>query len=196
MKICAVETCERKSRSGNYCARHYWRFKQHGDPLAGGTFFGEPMAFVMSAVESDTDECIEWPYRLSAPNGYGKFRYKGKDRGAHRVVLSITTGVNIETAGLQAAHGSCHNRKCINPKHLSWKTPKQNTADRRRDGTYQNGDKNPNAKLTNAQTASIASDPRPAKVIAAAYGIDTSSIYKIRQKESGKARRNLGEESA
>ena len=35
MKTCSIEGCELKHRCIGYCSRHYSRFRQHGNPLAG-----------------------------------------------------------------------------------------------------------------------------------------------------------------
>ena len=35
-KICAVEACERKQHSHNYCPSHVYRWHTYGDPLASG----------------------------------------------------------------------------------------------------------------------------------------------------------------
>jgi hypothetical protein len=53
---------------------------------------------------------------------------------------------------MDAAH-ECRDRSCIN--HVSWKTHKENNADKIRDQTSPVGEKNPRAKLTTADVVAI-----------------------------------------
>lgn len=71
---------------------------------------------------SDPDECWEWKGSLTS-KGYGSCYYKGRNRGAHRVVYEFLVGKVPE--GLQLDH-LCRNRKCVNPKHLEPVTGKVN----------------------------------------------------------------------
>ena len=70
----------------------------------------------------------------------------------HCLVAAAFIGPRPE--GLQVLHGSksrTDNRAC----NLSYGTPKQNTADRLRDGNYPIGARNSNAKLTEADVRTI-----------------------------------------
>ena len=78
------------------------------------------------------DECAIWPFG-TLRSGYCHVMFEGKAKPASRVVLILSTG--IEPVGMHAAHGPCHNRACLSPLHLEWKTPKQNSHDKFRDGT-------------------------------------------------------------
>lgn len=70
-----------------------------------------------------------------------------------REVCLLTHG-EPASSNMQAAH-SCRHRNCINSRHLSWKTPVQNQADRLRDGTDARGVKHWNVKLTPESVAEI-----------------------------------------
>lgn len=79
------------------------------------------------------DECLIWPYSCCTP-GYGLFMTEKKRCLAHREMCRLTHG-EPPAPGYQAAH-SCGNRRCVNPNHLSWKSPGDNQLDRREHGTH------------------------------------------------------------
>jgi|SaaInlStandDraft_1057018.scaffolds.fasta_scaffold31052_5 hypothetical protein len=101
--------------------------------------------YLVESIDSPGDDCIVWPNGKFA-NGYGQVWDGSKIRGAHVVALELKIprpigkvcsihGNWVPGDKLDAAHGSCHNRLCFNPKHLSWKTRAENQSDRKRDGT-------------------------------------------------------------
>ena len=135
---------------------------------------GEARAFIESLPE--TDHCIYWPFYLYK-NGYGYLRYKGADRPVHRVSLMMTTGQDPEK--LDASH-TCHIRRCVNPRHLKWKTRSENLRDRPYNGTVNRGEVNGNAKLTRADVAAIIRDKRVQHEIAKDYGVAQATVSKIK----------------
>lgn len=84
------------------------------------------------------EQCLVWPFSR-VPQGYGNLGYFGKVRYAHRVMCELANGA-APTPQHQACH-SCGNGHggCVSPRHLSWKTPRENQLDRRRDGTHLGG---------------------------------------------------------
>lgn len=83
------------------------------------------------------DDC--WPW-LGGTNirGYGRFRSGGAAEpmiGAHRYSLSLS-GVEVP-AGLVVMH-SCDNPSCVNPRHLSLGTVRDNTRDAMQKGRMRN----------------------------------------------------------
>ncbi len=137
---------------------------------------GEPLAWLRSAININTDCCIPWPYHVGQ-GGYGYLSYWGRDQPAHRVSLILASGENPDD--LVAAH-SCKLRACVNPRHLSWKTQSENMLDRVRDGTDNRGEKHPFVKLSDQQVEEIKKDPRPQRAIAAEYGISQPTVSKLK----------------
>ncbi len=95
---------------------------------------GAQYAWIVAHVDFDGRECLTWPFTLRW-NGYGIVGYKGKILSPHRIMCELVNG-EPPTPKHVAAH-SCNNGHlaCIHPKHVSWKTPRQNMLDRRAAGT-------------------------------------------------------------
>lgn len=115
------------------------------------TRYGEAKRYFLDSLALDTSECILWPYSLFA-TGYGKINLGGHTRRVHLEACERAHGP--QPPGADAAH-SCRNRHCFNPRHLSWKTRRQNEADKLRDDTHIRGERHPLAKLTQSQVIEI-----------------------------------------
>jgi hypothetical protein len=70
-----------------------------------------------------TDGCWNWFGPISPSVGYGTVTINGKRQYAHRVAYQVANGSIPE--GMRIDH-KCHNRLCVNPKHLRPVTIKQN----------------------------------------------------------------------
>lgn len=77
--------------------------------------------------------CHIWIGRRD-PDGYGKYRYKGREIRAARYALERSLGREL-SPGMQACH-HCDNPPCVNPGCLYEGTPKQNAQDKMRRGRY------------------------------------------------------------
>jgi hypothetical protein len=111
------------------------------------------LQFLKDLVGHHGDECVIWPFARNE-YGYGTVKFGAKIRKAHRVMCILAHGEPPEER-YNAAH-SCGNGKhgCVNPRHLSWKTPSENALDTVRDGRARKAGR-PFAKLTQEQVSRI-----------------------------------------
>ncbi|QIG72944.1 HNH endonuclease protein [Rhizobium phage RHph_N3_2] len=156
-RLCSIQNCGKPSRKKGYCPAHYWRFRQHGDPLGGRTPVGAPMRFIREvAMHHYGDECLTWPFgRIS--DGYGQVRVDNKTLIASRYICELAHGAP-PTPKHEAAHncGKGH-LGCVSPNHLEWKTAVANKADKLIHGTITRGERNGRAKLTEDEVRTILS---------------------------------------
>ena len=178
--LCSIPGCDKPRFAREWCTAHWSRWRRHGDPAGGRTPPGEPLSYLRSAIRQQTDECIIWPYSR-AGLGYGKLVYEGRREYAHRLALRLTVG-EPPSDDFEAAHAPevCHNPLCINPKHLRWATPAENTADQVRDETIARGEKQWMSVLTEKQVIAIRRDRRSHRVIAKDYGVSRAHIGSIK----------------
>jgi hypothetical protein len=186
-KACSVVGCKSNAHTCNrgrkgYCSSHYRRLKLYGDPVGGRTIKGEPMRFVEEVVlPYSGDECLAWPYS-KRKDGYGNLWVNGAYTVASRHICKLAHG-EPPTPEHEAAH-SCGNGKrgCVTKRHLSWKTRSENEADKITHGTDRSaGEKNPNAKVADADIAAIMSMTNMTHAeIAKIFGISRSHVSNIR----------------
>lgn len=150
---CSVLGCGKKRDTRGFCPAHYSRWKDHGDPLAGGPCNGDRLKWIADHVDYQGDDCLLWPFgrqegKDGAHRGYFSIRADGKNLGAHVFMCRLVHGEKPDNKDL-AAH-SCGNghRGCVNPKHLRWATYKENVEDAFLHGTVRVGEDHHYAKLT------------------------------------------------
>lgn len=94
---------------------------------------GKGLQFILAALSMETDDCIEWPfYRMK--NGYGQVGLHDGMALAHRHTCVLAHG-EPPFPGAQSAH-SCHNRACINKRHVRWASQAENEQDKLDNGTW------------------------------------------------------------
>lgn len=137
------------------------------------------------------DECLLWPHgRFKA--GYGAVWDGEKNAYCHVIICAHFNGPK-PTPEHEAAHacGRGHDG-CIAPRHLSWKTPKENCADRYAHGTAsspeksQKGKSNAAAKLTPNEVQAIRNSSWASETLAPWFGISGGQIRRIRRGEAWK----------
>lgn len=146
---------------------------------------GRPLtlAFFRGASKvSPTNGCWEW-LKAVQTGGYGAIRHNGRTYRAHRLAYEVANNCEVERS-LDVCH-SCDNRRCVNPDHLFIGTRTDNMQDCAAKGRIRvpglAGDLCPNSKLTSHQVKDIRSDPRSARALAKAYGVDRGTIGAIRR---------------
>lgn len=175
--ICSIDECNNPAITRGWCCAHYNRWKRNGDPRGVRTPNGAPISFIHQTLVTTSADCIFWPYSKNNM-GYGVFNVGGAARLVHRYICELVNG----PSDLEATHecGRGH-LGCINPNHLTWKTHKDNHADREDHGTLGRGPENSQAKLTDADVLAIVADHRIYKLIAADFGVTESCIKAIKR---------------
>jgi hypothetical protein len=184
LRLCSIPDCGKPHVAGGWCSAHYMRWKRHGDPLAGNTTPGQPLRYLRETVFTyDGNECLLWPFGCTT-GGYGVIWIDGAVRYVHRVVCADAHG-EAPDGKFEAAH-SCGNghKGCCTKRHLSWKTPLANTADRFIHGTQTMGEAHHTAKLTEKQVREILSlkGKIMQKDIAVLFGVSKSRISSIHRR--------------
>ena len=181
-KVCAVDGCGKPKHGYIYCGKHYAKWKAYGDPLAGrsGPSPGEPLRWIAEHAAYQGDHCLQWPYERSR-YGYGTVKHGGKKRVASRVMCELAHGLP-PSDGYDAAH-SCGNghHGCMNPRHLSWKTRKENCVDTAEHGRAYRGERHGWAKLTEAEAREILrlGGTMKQEEIAQRFGVQGSLVSRI-----------------
>lgn len=104
-----------------------------------------PSEYLHDLTTRETDDrCIIWPFYITK-TGYGQLTVGNKTKKISRIVCEMVWG-DAPTTIHQAAH-ECGNSACCNPKHITWKTPKENCDDRVAHGTAPVGERNGQSKL-------------------------------------------------
>ncbi len=109
MNDCSITECSKPVRARGWCATHWMRWSQHGDPLTGSQHVADRF-WAKVQIEED---CWVWSGHLT--DGYGKFMWNHRQGQAHRFAYESFVGPIPE--GLTIDH-LCRNRACVNPAHM------------------------------------------------------------------------------
>lgn len=186
-RICSIPGCGKPVRTSGWCSAHYQRWRNHGDPLAGGPpkpGKGSKMRYVREvAMPYEGNACLIWPFPFGKRAG---MFVNGHNIQASRVVCELAYGPPPSPIH-EAAHscGKGH-MGCVNKRHLRWATPKENNDDTILHGTKTQGEKVHTARLTTQDVLEIRSIGRTviARKLAARFGVDRTTIGDILNRRS------------
>ena len=173
---CSVDGCARPHRSKGLCDLHYGRMRHRGSLKSSKADFGAGDAFILQAIATETDACIDWPFGQNG-SGYGAV----SGRKAHRTVCELAHGAPpLEKP--YACH-SCGRKICVNKRHLRWGSHKENAWDAVAHGTIRRGEKSGGSKLTEAQAEAIKNDHSGLSnvKVGALYGVSSATAGSIRK---------------
>jgi hypothetical protein len=134
-QVCDVDGCPRPVLARRYCRPHYERLMAHGDPRGGPAIRADvpprPQPVPRQPVDvrfwSKVDrsgDCWLWTgQKTRAVDGYGRFRFEGRQVMAYRWSYEQENGPVPE--GLELDH-LCRTRLCVRPDHLEAVTPSEN----------------------------------------------------------------------
>lgn len=176
---CSIDGCCSLVLKKGWCSTHYWRWFRTGDPLKLQR--RRARAFYEDVVlKYEGDECLVWPFSKDKA-GYAQIGDNGSKRSVHRLVCIEAHGEPPSDIH-QAAHscGQGHNA-CVSKRHVSWKTPLENTADQLVHGTRVCGEKRHQAKLTEIDVRTILRDKEnfSQHELARRYRVGQPAIFKI-----------------
>lgn len=181
-RVCSISDCGKPYYARSLCKKHYLsaRYRDRLPPRLDPKM-REGAQFVQRALATDTDECILWPY-AKVTNGYGITTINGKSVTTHRYVCEQRHG----PSSLFALH-RCGVPACINPNHIRWGTPKENTQDCKDHGTLAVGERSGPARLKETQVRAIKQRLKQPLVrgdlmaLAREYDVDKATILDIKQ---------------
>lgn len=185
-RLCSIPGCGKPRKYQEWCGAHYMRYRRHGDPLGGGRQLsprGEPQRYFRDVVLSyEGDDCLTWPYTRSG--GYAFMQVDGRPQLVSRLACEAEHGPPPSPEH-EAAHlcGKGH-EGCVAKRHLAWKTPKENSADRDMHGTTARGETQGRAKLTEADIREIRTlkGQMLLREIADHYGVSASMVSQIHRR--------------
>ena len=184
-RICSIPGCGKLHYAKDLCDPHYKRLLRHGNPLGGKTDRGAAIRFYDEKVRSyGGDDCLIWPYDRR-DTGYGSMSHNGKTVLVSRRICEEVNGPP-PAPNHEAAH-SCGKGHlgCVTKGHLSWKTSKENKADKLAHDTHDRGERNSQAKITESVALEIIAlrGKESQSSIARRFGIVQQQVSRIQRGE-------------
>jgi hypothetical protein len=121
--------------------------------------------------------CWLWTGRLDR-HGYGRFRFRGCETGAHRFSLELVSGA----IGTLCACHRCDVHACVNPDHLFPATRRETQLDAMRRNGSVDGERTAPARLTAGQAGTIRFLVRaglPTTSVARAFAVSPKHVGEI-----------------
>ena len=181
MAICTIEGCGKASVARGWCAKHYRRWKKHGNPdtVIQPQMHGATVRQRFEANVEKSEGCWRWTgYRDH--NGYGRLNIAGYPELAHRISWDLFKRKRI---GKDHALHRCDNPQCVNPDHLFRGDQVSNNADKMKKKRHKfgvlRGADHGSSKLTEAQILEIRKSQDTPTAIAENFGISRRHVRDI-----------------
>jgi hypothetical protein len=180
---------KRKNGRRRYPKAHAAAFLDNCAHVADGPH-GPEQVVIGADGERIVGACIEWQGPVS-PNGYGKVWADGRHVSAHRHSWTLDRDNPPIPDAMQVLH-RCDNRRCVLGEHLFLGTHDDNMRDMAAKGrAAAAGERNGNARLTDAQVAEI----RRRYVrrvngaeLAAEFGVSLATVMNVMAGRAGRYR--------
>jgi hypothetical protein len=127
-------------------------------------------------------DCWNWTAALHG-KGYGAVQFEGRIQNAHRVIWKLVNGPI--PSGYEICH-KCDNPRCCRPDHLFLGTSSENKADCIAKGRHARGERNGRSVLSQLIVSSIIADSRSQQDIAASFGINQSTVSRLKTRKRWK----------
>jgi hypothetical protein len=174
---CCSECGRNKVLARGFCGTCYARLTRHG-AIKPSYRRGMTQSFLLQHTEHKSADCLIWPYGRRQ-KGYGGASLNGQKMAASRAMCILAHG-SPPFDHAEAAH-RCGVPACVNPNHLYWATPQQNSDDQIVHGTRSSGEARPTAKLSADDVAMILSDNRIHRLVAEDFGVSRTTVAAIKR---------------
>ena len=121
-RACSFDGCKQSQKALGLCVGHYTQYRRGQELRPLRSQVTPAQKFWAKVDRSTSDGCWLWIGATNG-NGYGKIRVDGHGRYAHRVAWEM---VNSPIPEGSLVDHRCHNKRCVNPKHLRVVTVSEN----------------------------------------------------------------------
>ena len=176
-RCCSVPGCLGTVEGRGLCNKHYLRMRNTGTTDLVPKPKRTAEEALMAGSARSENGCLEW--FKTTRQGYGRVYMGGRLHSAH--VLAWTSVNGEVPAGKQINH-KCHNRACIDVRHLYVGDQVQNMLDMKLAGrsSIARGEQSGNSKLTDGEVIGIRASMQKPAALAREYRVCESTIRAIK----------------